>query len=191
MRLPHRLRVCRDLERSSLCTRRAESFDPLGIKGSLKDTLAGLQDALGADGPDEEPSEEEEKMMKSIFGKFDTDADGILNLDEFNALQMASEGPECVYNKDQLTDLLLAVNGDIPSPEKGMPFAEYRKLYVSPRLRRTYNTDVHRDYEKIFPGGKEKSGGMTVGSKVSIDGLKSAADLNGQEGLVVAPVEAE
>jgi len=173
----------------SPCAMRAESFDPFGWKGALKDTFAGLQDALNEE--DETPSEGEEKMMKDIFEKFDKDKDGILNLDEFNALQIASEGPDCVYNRDQLVDLLLAVNGELETPEKGMPFAEYRRLYVSPRLRRSYNTDVYRDYKKIFPEGGATTPKIELGAKVLIDGLKSAEDLNGQEGLIVQPVEAE
>lgn len=176
--------------------RRAESFDPFGIKSALKETTAGLFDSA----TEEKPSELDEQMMIEIFAKFDADSDGILNIDEFNALQQATEGSDAVYNADQLKDLLLTVNGDLKSPELGMPFAEYRRLYVSRRLKNTYNTDVNRDHVKIFgPGGGDASGraearisaGLFEGVAVKVQGLKGAVELNGREGHIVAPNGAE
>lgn len=176
--------------------RRAESFDPFGIKNALKETAAGLFDSA----VEEKPSELDEQMMLEIFAKFDADSDGILNLDEFNALQKATEGNEAVYNADQLKDLLLTVNGDLKSPELGMPFSEYRRLYVSRKLKSTYNTDVNRDHVKIFgPGGGDAASraearvaaGLFEGVAVKVQGLKGAVELNGREGHVVAPNGAE
>ncbi|CAE7238809.1 unnamed protein product, partial [Symbiodinium necroappetens] len=75
-----------------------------------------------------------------IFEKFDTDKDGILNLkawsQEFNELQVSTEGGEAMYNSDQLKQLLIAVNPDVKAPEKGMPFSDYRRLYLEGGLRR-------------------------------------------------------
>jgi len=99
---------------------------------------------------DEEPSQEEEQMVVEIFEKFDTDRDGVLNLKEFNELQMTTEGAEALYNADQLKSLLLAVNPDMGEPELGMPFADYRRLYLQGSLRRAYSTDLRKDYTKIF-----------------------------------------
>jgi len=130
-----------------LVARHAEAFDPFGWKGALKDTVEGLMDSLGTD---EEPSKEEEQMVLEIFQKFDVDKDGFLNLKEFNELQVNTEGAEAMYNSDQLKQLLLAVNPDIELPEKGMPFEDYRRLYLEGRLRRAYSTDLLKDYKKIF-----------------------------------------
>jgi len=127
--------------------RYAEAFDPFGWKGALKDTVEGLMDSLGTD---EEPSREEEQMVVEIFEKFDTDKDGILNLKEFNELQVSTEGGEAMYNSDQLKQLLIAVNPDVKAPEKGMPFSDYRRLYLEGGLRRAYSTDLRKDYKKIF-----------------------------------------
>mmetsp|Transcript_107066 Transcript_107066/g.301285 ORF Transcript_107066/g.301285 Transcript_107066/m.301285 type:complete len:303 (-) Transcript_107066:230-1138(-) len=185
--------------RTGRTLRRAEDiFDPFGWKGALKDTLQGLQESLA----DEEPSEEDERMMKEIFDKFDLDKDGTLSLDEFNALQRASEGDDAVYNLDQLVELLRNVNSDIEAPEKGMPFVEYRRLYVQKRLRQAYGTDVVKDHVKIFgPGagaqtatkasGSGGSASFKEGLAVRVQGLSGAVELNGREGKVVAPIEAE
>lgn len=127
--------------------RYAEAFDPFGWKGALKDTVEGLMDSLGTD---EEPSREDEQMVVEIFEKFDTDKDGILNLKEFNELQVSTEGGEAMYNSDQLKQLLIAVNPDVKAPEKGMPFSDYRRLYLEGGLRRAYSTDLRKDYKKIF-----------------------------------------
>jgi len=133
--------------RHSHMARRAEAFDPFGLKGALKDTVEGLMDGLSGD---EEPSQEEEQMVVEIFEKFDLDRDGVLNLKEFNELQMTTEGSEALYNADQLKSLLLAVNPDMEKPELGMPFADYRRLYLEGRMRRAYSTDLSKDYQKIF-----------------------------------------
>lgn len=133
--------------RGSHMARRAEAFDPFGLKGALKDTVEGLMDGLSGD---EEPSQEEEQMVVEIFEKFDLDRDGVLNLKEFNELQMTTEGSEALYNADQLKSLLLAVNPDMEKPELGMPFADYRRLYLEGRMRRAYSTDLRKDYQKIF-----------------------------------------
>lgn len=152
-------------------------------------------------GSDEQPSKLEEQMIKEIFEKFDEDKDGILNLKEFNTLQVATEGEEAVYNQEQLEQLLLAVNPDMKEPERGMPFADYRALYAEGRLRRAYGTDVTRDHVKIFgPGGgvaaaaavaESESEVLAAGTSVTIQGLQGAKELNGQTGEIVAPVESE
>lgn len=190
--------------RGSHMVRRAEAFDPFGLKGALKDTVEGLMDGLSGD---EEPSQEEEQMVVEIFEKFDLDRDGVLNLKEFNELQMTTEGSEALYNADQLKSLLLAVNPDMEKPELGMPFADYRRLYLEGRMRRAYSTDLRKDYQKIF--GADHKPVVTAepvvdtvaaapeeppvvkrfpaGSKVTIKGLTGAVELNGQEGEVVPP----
>lgn len=178
---------------SSQLLRRAEAnpFDPFGLTGAVKDAMVGDQ-------PNEEPSENDERMMKEIFDKFDLDKDGILNIDEFNALQLTTEGNDAVYTTDQLKDLLKSVNSAIKEPENGMPYADYRSLYVDRRLRQAYGTDVVRDHLKVFgPGGggaaaePEVEAAATdkypLGSSVKIEGLKGAAELNGQTAEVVRP----
>lgn len=201
--------------RRSHMARRAEAFDPFGLKGALKDTVEGLMDGLSGD---EEPSQEEEQMVVEIFEKFDLDRDGVLNLKEFNELQMTTEGSEALYNADQLKSLLLAVNPDMEKPELGMPFADYRRLYLEGRMRRAYSTDLRKDYQKIFgadhkpvvtdpppvvdtvavdppapaPAADPAADPPVVkrfpaGSKVTIKGLTGAVELNGQEGEVVPP----
>jgi len=179
---------------------RAESFDPFGWKGKFKDSLGGLMDALG---DEEEPSQLEEQMVVEIFEKFDVDKDGFLNNDEFNTLQLATEGEEAVYNQEQLEQLLKAVNPDIEEPSRGMPFAEYRRLYLERRLRQSYSTDIEKDHMKIFgPGGprggpvvdaevSSTAGTIALGSQVKIEGLTGAKELNGQTGNLVAPEESE
>jgi hypothetical protein len=183
---------------------RAEAFDPFGIKEAFKNTLGGVMDS----GPDEPPSQLEEEMMLEIFEKYDVDRDGILNLEEFNSLQKATEGADAVYNQDQLTDLLKAVNSEIVAPEKGMPFSDYRRLYVEGRLKRAYGTDVTRDHVKVFGAGGGKAperaeaalkkqaeeaakAGPAVGSAITVEGLSGAKELNGQRGKVVAPEPSE
>lgn len=144
---------------------------------------------------EESATVEEEQMMLQIFNKFDVDGDRILNLEEFNSLQLSTEGKDAQYNQEQLTSLLLSVNDDLQKPELGMPFEEYRKLYADSRLRRMYSTDVTRDFKKIF--GEDAKIDMSEamwrvnGSPVVITGLKSAADLNGREGRIVPAQEAE
>lgn len=185
---------------TSQIRRRAENpFDPFGLTGAVKDAMTGDQ-------PNEVPSENDERMMKEIFDKFDLDKDQVLNLEEFNALQLTTEGDEAVYTLDQLKDLLNAVNPKIEAPEKGMPFADYRSLYVDRRLRQTYGTDIVRDHLKVFgPGGggaapaaektvEVKAAAtdiLPLGSKVRVEGLKGAAELNGMDGEVVAPAADE
>jgi len=117
-----------------------------------------------------------------------------LNLEEFNTLQTDTEGMDAVYNMQQLKELLQAVNPDIMVPDKGMPFADYRALYLDGRLRRAYSTDIHTDYKKLF-GDKAvvvvNDEEFPLGSRVSIQGLKGAAELNGQQGDVVEPASTE
>lgn len=182
----------------------AETFDPFGWKGMFKDTLAGFMDGLSEK---EDPSKMDEDMILEIFEKFDLDKDGLLNLEEFNSLQLATEGSEAVYNLEQLKQLLADVNDNIESPEKGMPFADYRRIYVSPRFRRKYNTDIARDHVKIFGIGGGIAGAAAAamteaaaakgaaalkeGAAVRIDGLAGATELNGQQGQLVTAVESE
>ena len=129
---PGVLRCRGSLRRSPAVSRQAEeSFDPFGWKGAIKDTFGGI---MGAEG-DDQPSKIEEEMMREIFEKYDKDGDGILNLKEFNNLQLATEGAGAVYNQDQLEQLLDAVNSDIEDPSQGMPFADYRRIYAERRLR--------------------------------------------------------
>lgn len=183
--------------RQSRTARRAdESFDPFGIKGALKGALGGALDSE----PDEKPSELAEQMMIEIFTKYDVDGDGILNIDEFNALQKATEGEDAVYSTDQLKDLLYSVNSGLQDADRGMPFKEYRRLYVSRNLKSTYDTDVNRDHIKIFgPGGGDAAvraeartaAGLFEGVAVKIEGLVSAEELNGKEGHIVAPIGSE
>jgi len=189
------LRCTGSLRHCSVVSRRAEdSFDPFGWKGAIKDTFSGILEPEGED----QPSKLEEQMMRDIFEKFDVDGDGILNLAEFNMLQVATEGAGAVYNQDQLEQLLDAVNSNIEDPSKGMPFADYRLIYVVRRLRKAYSTDVTRDYAKIFgPGAaplKEEgeaeatpaaTGGLAVGEAVTITGLAGAVELNGLKGHIV------
>ncbi|CAE8640431.1 unnamed protein product, partial [Polarella glacialis] len=131
---PVRARSVAGSARHGPTARRAEaSFDPFGWKGALKDTVEGLMDGMQGDDP---PSKFEEAMIVEIFQKFDLDKDGVLDLEEFNTLQVTTEGPEAVYDLDQLKQLLEAVDSDHPEPEKGMPFAVYRRLYAEGRLRR-------------------------------------------------------
>lgn len=184
--------------------RRAEAFDPFGWKGQLKGLVEGITI--------EEPSQLEEKMMLEIFEKFDQDKDGVLNLSEFNRLQTATEGPDAVYDGEQLKSLLLIVNPEIESPEKGMPFEDYRRLYIEKRLRMTYGTDVTRDHVKVFgsdggvaaeaadsadatgAAGARAQGGegrLAEGTPVTIEGLTSVQELNGSSGHVVAPNDDE
>lgn len=174
-----------------------ESFDPFGIKEALKSTMSGL---AGEEQPDERPSELNEQMMVEIFTKYDLDADGILNINEFNALQKATEGDDAVYTGDQLKDLLYAVNSGLQDADRGMPFQEYRRLYVSRKLKSTYNTDVERDHIRIFgPGGGDAAvraeartaAGLTEGVAVTVEGLVSAQELNGKGGHIVAPIGSE
>jgi Ca2+-binding EF-hand superfamily protein len=96
----------------------------------------------------------QEDLISEIFSKFDVDKDGFLNLDEFNALQTATEGTESTFDAAALEELLLAVDPDLEDREKGMPFKMYRRLYVDKMLSQTYNTDVVRDHGKIF-GARE------------------------------------
>jgi len=181
---------------------RAEAFDPFGWKNSLKDTFGGLLGGFS----DEAPSKIEEQMIFEIFQKFDSDGDGILNLEEFNSLQVSTEGEDAVYNADQLKSLLVAVNPDIGKPELGMPFSDYRRLYAEGRLRQAYSTDARRDHAKIFgEEGFAKAAavvealakaaavaqGLSEGAEVTIEGLGGAVELNGQSGKIVVPVEAE
>merc|ERR1719410_145420 len=91
-----------------------------------------------------------ENLINEIFSKFDVDKDGFLNLDEFNALQTATEGTEAAYDAAQLEELLKAVDPNLEDPERGMPFKMYRRLYVDRILSQTYNTDAVRDHAKIF-----------------------------------------
>jgi len=187
--------------RSSRVARGAEAFDPFGWKGQFKDTVQGLQDAIS--GPDEEPSKLEEQMIIEIFSKYDLDKDGFLNLEEFNDLQVATEGNEAIYKQDQLDELLGSVNPKNEEREKGMPFEDYRRLYVERRLRQAYSTDVMRDHVKIFgPGGGAAAAAAAAemdkeaeapreGTSVTIQGLQGAQELNGQTGQIVAPVESE
>eukprot|EP00930_Biecheleria_cincta_P006278 TRINITY_DN107266_c0_g1_i1.p1 TRINITY_DN107266_c0_g1~~TRINITY_DN107266_c0_g1_i1.p1 ORF type:complete len:301 (+),score=73.41 TRINITY_DN107266_c0_g1_i1:56-904(+) len=193
-------------QRVSRITLQAEAFDPFGWKGQLKNTAEGLMDAL--QGTDEEPTREEEQMVNEIFGKYDLDKDGVLNLEEFNTLQVTTEGQDATYDKEQLKQLLVAVNPDIQNPYGGMPFSDYRRLYLKGSLRRAYNTDVNKDYKKIF-GRSEVEGnpadfasfyarsatgeeaGLGYGVKVTIEGLNGAKELNGQTAEIVAPLENE
>lgn len=92
----------------------------------------------------------EDELIQEIFARFDVDKDGILNLAEFNALQVATEGPDAMYEQAQLESLILAVNPAVTEPSRGMPFADYRSLYVDKRLQAAYNTDVVRDHGKLF-----------------------------------------
>mmetsp|Transcript_118575 Transcript_118575/g.377982 ORF Transcript_118575/g.377982 Transcript_118575/m.377982 type:complete len:299 (-) Transcript_118575:193-1089(-) len=189
---------------------RAEAFDPFGWKNSLKDTFGGLLGGFSDEGAPElcrqAPSKIEEQMIFEIFQKFDSDGDGILNLEEFNSLQVSTEGEDAVYNADQLKSLLVAVNPDIGKPELGMPFSDYRRLYAEGRLRQAYSTDARRDHAKIFgEEGFAKAAavvealakaaavaqGLSEGAEVTIEGLGGAVELNGQSGKIVVPVEAE
>eukprot|EP00933_Yihiella_yeosuensis_P045575 TRINITY_DN4097_c3_g1_i1.p1 TRINITY_DN4097_c3_g1~~TRINITY_DN4097_c3_g1_i1.p1 ORF type:complete len:295 (-),score=80.32 TRINITY_DN4097_c3_g1_i1:154-1038(-) len=190
--------VSKGFAQRSRTTLRAEDFDPFGWKGQMKDTVEGLMTSLQGD--DEPPSRLEEQMIAQIFEQFDLDKDGTLNLEEFNALQKKTEGDDATYDSDQLVELLRAVSPGMASPEKGMPFAEYRSLYAEGKLRRAYNTNVQKDYEKIF--GKERLASITSagsstdkelrsGAKVVIEGLQGNKDLNGLEGTVSAPLETE
>lgn len=179
------LRCTGSSRRCPAVSRRAEeSFDPFGWKGALKDTVTGI---MGTEG-DDQPSKLEEQMIREIFEKFDQDGDGILNLVEFNALQVATEGAEAIYNQDQLEQLLDAVNSQTQDPSKGMPFVDYRRIYVERRLRQAYNTDVTRDHVKIFGPGAAKlkdDGSLGVGESVTISGLTGAVELNGLKGHIV------
>jgi len=195
------LRCAGSLRRCPAVSRRAEeSFDPFGWKGAIKDTFDGI---MGPEG-DDQPSKFEEEMMREIFEKFDKDGNGILNLAEFNMLQLATEGAGAVYNQDQLEQLLDAINSNIEDPSKGMPFADYRRIYVERRLRQAYNTDVSSDYAKIFgldaaklkeDKGVEATpaahGGLAVGEAVTITGLAGAVELNGLKGEIVDANDAE
>lgn len=186
----------------SLVSRQAEAdpFDPFGWKGALKEGVLGIKDAL----KDEQPSEVEEKMISEIFDKFDVDKDKVLNLEEFNKLQVATEGEEACYNLDQLKQLLVAVNPDIEQPERGMPFEDYRRLYVERRLRELYETDVARDHIKVFGAGaqpvastpapsssSDSNSDLAEGRAVIVEGLSGAVELNGQVGKIVSASETE
>eukprot|EP00929_Paragymnodinium_shiwhaense_P008087 TRINITY_DN112005_c0_g1_i1.p1 TRINITY_DN112005_c0_g1~~TRINITY_DN112005_c0_g1_i1.p1 ORF type:complete len:260 (-),score=72.11 TRINITY_DN112005_c0_g1_i1:73-852(-) len=176
---------------SQLTRRAAENpFDPFGLTGAVKDALQG-------GGPEEAPSENDERMMREIFEKFDLDKDGVLNLDEFNKLQLTTEGDEAVYTQDQLSELLKVVNSNNKAPEKGMPYGDYRALYVDRRLRQAYGTDVVRDHLKVFgPGGGSASSAsdsdaLPPGMVVRVEGLTGAKELNGQMGQLVVANEGE
>merc|ERR1719237_662230 len=105
-------------------------------------------------------------MMYEIFAQYDKDKDGFLNLEEFNTLQVATEGEEAVYDLEQLSALLLQVNPEIPEPKRGMPYEDYRRLYVERRLREAYSTDVTRDHLKIFgPGGGQAAAAVAAAAK--------------------------
>jgi hypothetical protein len=188
--------------RKAVTAMRGEAFDPFGWKGAFKDVVATI---TGEVEPDVPPTKLEEAMILEIFSKFDEDGDKVLNLEEFNTLQVATEGNDAVYNMDQLKDLLRAVNSDIKEPEKGMPFEDYRRLYVTGRLKRAYSTDVGRDHVKIFgPGGgvaadpskyeeddADSEYEFIAGKNVIIDGLSGAKELNGRAGVIAAPVDSE
>merc|ERR1719499_110143 len=124
-------------------------------------------------------------MMYEIFQKFDLDKDGFLNIDEFNTLQVATEGEEAVYNLEQLTALLLQVNPDLEEPKRGMPYEDYRRLYVERRLRDAYSTDVTRDHLKIFgPGGGQAAAAVAAAAKAEAAKAGAAkAEGGGEDGL--------
>lgn len=185
------LRAAQRLESKMRRQAQGDMFDPFGWKANLKDgvlNMAGIKD--------DPPTEVEEKMILEIFDKFDVDKDQVLSLDEFNSLQQATEGPEALYNLDQLKQLLVAVNPDIEAPEKGMPFTDYRRLYVERRLRELYETDVARDHIKVFGVGNQPEASdvddpLAEGRSVVIEGLKGAAELNGREGKIGPHSETE
>lgn len=111
-----------------------------GVRAGLKEMMEKEQAALEFD----------EDLVKEIFDKFDEDKDGILNLEEFNCLQKATGGPETVYDMEQLEALCRNLDPELEDTSKGMPFKLYRALYLDPRLKKAYGTDVVGDHGKIF-----------------------------------------
>jgi len=86
-----------------------------------------------------------EGMIKEMFDKFDVDADGLLNLDEYNALQLVTEGDEATFNAAQLEELVLSLDPACKEPAKGLPFEEFRFIYVE-----AYPEALETDYAKVF-----------------------------------------
>merc|ERR1719410_99876 len=70
-----------------------------------------------------------EGMIKEMFDKFDVDADGLLNLDEYNALQLVTEGHEAI-TAAQLEELVRSLNPGCEDPARGLPFEEFRFIYA-------------------------------------------------------------
>jgi len=129
--------------------------DNESVMQKIKAAQAELKEDVIALTADKELREE---LINEIFAKFDVDKDGFLSLDEFNALQTATEGTESTFDAAQLEELLLAVDPDLKDKEKGMPFEMYHRLYTDGTLSQKYNTDVIRDHGKIFGSTAAGSG---------------------------------
>jgi len=86
-----------------------------------------------------------EGMIKEMFDKFDVDADGLLNLDEYNALQLVTEGHEATYSAAQLEELVRSLNPGCEDPARGLPFEEFRFIYAE-----AYPEALEKDHAKIF-----------------------------------------
>jgi len=86
-----------------------------------------------------------ESMIKEMFDKFDLDADGVLNLDEYNALQLVTEGAKATYTAAQLEELVLSLNPKCKDPARGLPFEEFRFIYAE-----AYPEALQKDHAKVF-----------------------------------------
>lgn len=86
-----------------------------------------------------------EGMIKEMFDKFDVDADGVLNLDEYNALQLVTEGDEATCNAAQLEELVRSLNPKCEEPAQGLPFEEFRFIYAE-----AYPEALEKDHAKVF-----------------------------------------
>lgn len=138
--------------------------DNESIMQKISAAQAELKEDIAAFTAEKEVNEE---LINEIFAKFDVDKDGFLNLDEFNALQTATEGEEAKFDAAQLEELLLAVDPDLEDREKGMPFKLYRRIYVDRVLSQNYNTDVVRDHGKIFGSTAAVEEGEVPNAQVS------------------------
>eukprot|EP00949_MAST-11_sp_MAST-11-sp1_P004084 g4084.t1 len=90
-------------------------------------------------------------MLEMLFTKFDCDADGVLNFEEFAALDAATEDEPQQLDKDTWAQLLQIVGA---SSTGTMDLDDFSMLYVDQEhggLAEMLGTDLNSDFACVFP----------------------------------------
>merc|ERR1719331_3189821 len=86
-------------------------------------------------------------MVREIFRKYDANRDGMLELNEFNALQKDTEGEAAMHTREQF--LALIQEADPGRKQEGIRFKLFHDLYLEPDVSAKFETVLPADYQRL------------------------------------------